>query len=315
MMKQFLLIVFGGLSAVALGVLAVNGVAMVIDYSRSGLLSALASGSSDGTGVSGLVRYVRYTASQEEDPAGLIDSAAKSLPDGTDGHITASAFLVEDLDSGRRVAEFNHDTLLPVASPTKLVTAVVARKLIPHNSRITLDGGVISTYGNTAGFKAGETFTADDLLHPLLMVSSNDAAEALARSYGRAKFIRAMNDFTQSLGAYRTYFADPSGLSPYNVSTADDLSIILDWIRKNDPYIISVTDMNAKTVRSHTWINPAHFLSWSNYLGGKNGYTDEAGETAAALFTLGTPKDDYAVIVLNSENRDADMIRLLSKVK
>jgi D-alanyl-D-alanine carboxypeptidase len=124
-----------------------------------------------------------------------------------------------------------------------------------------------------------------------------------------------MNDFAQSIGAYRTYFDDASGLSPRNESTVDDLAIILDWIRKNDPAIISTTALKSKTVRDHTWVNPTHFLSWSYYIGGKNGYTDEADRTAASLFALNPVKNTYAVIVLGSANRDADMMKLLKKVR
>jgi D-alanyl-D-alanine carboxypeptidase len=147
------------------------------------------------------------------------------------------------------------------------------------------------------------------------MVSSNDAAEALAQDYGRAQFIAKMNEFAQYIGAYRTSFADPSGLSEKNVSTASDIALILEWLRKNDPGVIAVTMLKTKTVRTHTWTNPTHFLSWSNYAGGKNGYTDEANRTGAALFTIGKAKDIYAVVILGSSARDADMIKLLGKIK
>ena len=173
---------------------------------------------------------------------------------------------------------------------------------------------ILVTYGNTAQFRVGETFTAADLLYPLLMVSSNDAAEAYAQSYGRKKFIAAMNDFTQSIGAYRTSFSDPSGLSPRNVSTASDLATILGWLQKNDPEVIAVTQLKSKTLGSHTFVNPTHFLSWSNYAGGKNGFIPEANRTGASLFTMGKSKDLYAVVVLGSASRDSDEAQLLRKI-
>jgi D-alanyl-D-alanine carboxypeptidase len=55
-------------------------------------------------------------------------------------------------------------------------------------------------------------------------------------------------------------------------------------------------------------------LSWSYYIGGKNGYLPEADRTTASLFTLGPNKDIYAAVVLGSDNRDADVIKLLEKV-
>ena len=124
-----------------------------------------------------------------------------------------------------------------------------------------------------------------------------------------------MNDFTQSIGAYRTYFADPSGLSAQNVSSANDLSIILKWINENQPEILKITKLKSKTVRAHTWVNPTHFLNWSNYAGGKNGYTPEADRTGAALFSMDHGSELYAAIVLGSESRDSDVIKLLEKIK
>ena len=176
---------------------------------------------------------------------------------------------------------------------------------------MTITKKVLATYGNTADFQEGETFTVHDLLYPLLLVSSNDAAEALAQTYGRQAFIKTMNDFTQSIGAYRTYFADPAGLSPQSVSTAHDVAIILDWIYKNQPGLLDITLEKSKTIRSHTWVNPTHFLSWSYYLGGKNGYLPEADKTGALLFRFSSTTPVYAVVVLGSQSRDSDVVSLV----
>lgn len=202
--------------------------------------------------------------------------------------VNAKAYFVKDLTTGTVVAQYNAEQLLPIASLTKLVTAVIARRLIPDTRRITITKAVMATYGNTADFRAGETFSVGDLMYPMLMVSSNDAAEAFAQSYGRTKFIQAMNDFTQSIGAYRTYFSDPSGLDSRNVSSAEDQAIIIDWIRNNDSAILGITELKAYTIRSHTWVNPTHFLSWSYYIGGKNGYLPEADRTNVSLFKWGS---------------------------
>lgn len=317
-MKQFFLVVFGGLFVigVGIGISYAGAVAWRLVSPRAAALSALAGAAvsqpKDGTALSGLSRTMTYDPDESID---LIKAASLTLPAGADGKVTAGAYLVEDLDTGQIAARYNQDKILPIASLTKLVTAEVARRLIPDDTRITLAQAPLNTYGDTASLRAGETFTARDLMYPLLMVSSNDVAEVYAQHYGRAAFIKAMNQFAQSIGAYKTYFADPSGLSPENVSSAGDLAIILDWIRKNDPETLAVTLTKRKTVRSHTWINPTAFLNWSNYLGGKNGYTDEADRTAAALFSLGSPKDAYAVVVLGSDSRNPDVVQLLAKVK
>lgn len=320
-MKQFFVVVFGGLFAIGVGIgIAYGGVyawraikpslARMPGLSFSMVASALTP--VDGTSISGTSRTIRYTASEEED---LINAASQALPSSADNRIGANAYILKNLTRGDVTIQHNQDQLLPMASLTKLATAVVARKLIDPAERVTITREIMATYGNTALFRVGETFTASDLFYPLLMVSSNDAAEAFAQDYGRAKFIKAMNDWAQSIGAYRTYYADPSGLSPLNMSTANDLALMLEWIRKNDPTLIQITTLKAKTIRSHTWVNPTHFLSWSYYLGGKNGYTTEANRTGASLFALGKNKNVYAVIVLGSSNRDADVVKILEKVR
>ncbi len=248
-----------------------------------------------------------------------MNSAVSSLRD-TSGRITASAYMVKNITTGQIWTEYDSERLKPIASLTKLITAEVARRTIPKSTRITITPAVTNTFGNTAGFKAGETYTAEELMYPLLIVSSNDAAEALARSLGRTRFLKEMNNLMQEIGAYRTYFDDPSGLSPLNVSTAADLAIILEWLRKNDTAVLDLTLVRAKTLHGHTWVNPTHFLSWSYYLGGKNGFTDEAGKTGASILELGPvqangKKDVYAIVVLGSSNRDEDVIRLINKVK
>jgi D-alanyl-D-alanine carboxypeptidase len=326
-MKGFFYTVFGGLLAIGTGigvvyggVLAWNGVRPHIaglrlpvqDLSLGAVANAVISRPVDGTSISGWKRVIRYTGAEEE---GIIEAAALSLPAAPDSGVTARAYVVKNLLRGDVATEYNTDKILPIASLTKLATAVVARRLIDPDENVTITPEIMATYGNTAFFRTGEVFRAADLLYPLLMVSSNDAAEALARDYGREKFLAVMNDWTHAIGAYSTYFADPSGLSPQNVSTANDLAIMIDWIRKHDPEVFAITQLKTKTVRGHTWTNPTHFLNWSSYAGGKNGYTDEANRTAASLFALGSNGNPYAVIVLGSDNRDADVVRLLEKVK
>ena len=240
---------------------------------------------------------------------------ATSTSAGPTSVIGASAYIAMDIENGSVITAKNPEVAKPIASLAKLVTAIVADKYIQPDTKINISNQILSTYGNTAGFKAGETFLANDLLYPLLMVSSNDAAEALALSYGRSSFIKKMNDFVSSIGAYRTYFADPSGLSSGSVSTAKDIAIILGWMYKNKPNLLNITLQQTKTTRTHTWVNPTHFLSWSYYIGGKNGYLPDANRTGASLFKFSSTTPVYAVVVLGSQSRDSDVISIISKLK
>lgn len=286
-MKQFFFIVFGGL-ALIVAVFLITKVGFAVKSIKS------------------------YSAIEEEDK---INTTVDLWSSTTPKTVTARSFIVINADTGSTTLSREEDTLVPIASLTKLVTAAIAGTSFSEDARISVPSRILKTYGNSAGFKAGEVFTAQDLLYPLLMISSNDAAEVLASAYGRKDFLKVMNEFAQSIGAYRTYFDDPAGLSPNSVSTARDVAIILDWIYKNQPDLLDITLLKTMTIRSHTWVNPTHFLSWSYYLGGKNGYTPEADRTGASIFRFSSTTPTYIVVVLGSQARDSDVVSLVQQIK
>lgn len=275
-------------------------------------LSMLEEADQDPTFVSRFSRVFIYSA---DDSREVIESAKNSLPSSVNKKVTALAYAVVDMDRGSLVSEKESEKLLPIASITKLVTAVVAKKLMNENDFVTVSRQALATYGNEARLREGEKFRVKELFYPLLMVSSNDASEVIARSYegGRQEFITEMNNWVNSIGAYRTYFSDPSGLSAKNVSTTKDLSIIAKWILENEPEIFEISKQKAKTIRTHTWVNPTHFLNLASYIGGKNGYIPEADRTSISIFELGKQKRLYAVILLGSSSRDNDILALLDE--
>ncbi len=262
--------------------------------------------------VSKFSRVFIYSADNGKE---IIESAKNSLPKITNINVTAKSYAVIDFDRNAILLEKNSEKLMPIASVTKLVTAVVAKKLLNQNNTVNISQKVLNTYGNEGWLRIGEKIKISELLYPLLMVSSNDASEALAQSYvyGRKNFIKEMNEWVNNIGAYRTYFTDPSGLSPTNVSTTKDLGIITNWIIKNDPEIFKITLLKSKKIRTHVWVNPTHFLNLSSYEGGKNGYTPEANRTSVSLFKLGNAQKIYGVVLLGSANRDADILNLLQE--
>jgi D-alanyl-D-alanine carboxypeptidase len=277
----------------------------------------------DPTHVSGISRVYTYINGaidvESEDNAWIVPAIV--------GPLTAQEYLVLDLHSGAILENKDIDRVAPIASLTKLVTAEVSRQLMSPDKEIYITNAILAAYGSNGHLRLGEIISASELLYPLLFVSSNDSAEALAQGYGsnpktsRKDFIRAMNDWVHSIGAYRTDFYDPSGLSPLTISTARDQATILQWIYKNDSALIAITDQRSATVRLHTWTNATHFLNLSNYEGGKDGYISAAGETAASLFsaTANTSATSsparYLIVVLGSANRDNDVLSLLKKVE
>jgi D-alanyl-D-alanine carboxypeptidase len=230
--------------------------------------------------------------------------------------VSAESYTITSLSTGKILYSQNADEVLPIASLTKLVTAVVALDTIP-NKKVKITNTDLAEEGNTGKLIAGETFSIKELLYPLLMVSSNDAATAIARSYGERQFVAQMNAWAWSIGAENTSFVDPAGLSYGNVSNTKDMVKIISWIQENRPEIFDITLLKTKNIRTHTWTNKIPFLNMSEYAGGKNGFTDEAKRTSISLFSypeLGKDFEKIAIIVLKSTDRNKDVLALLHSI-
>lgn len=240
-----------------------------------------------------------------------------SLPKKPVLEVTALAYLAADLDSGEILVEKNKDKILPIASVSKLVTALVSLETLSQDTAVTISGSAVDTYGTAGGLFVGEKISTGNLLYPLLLESSNDAAEAIAGSKNRASFIKSMNQTVDRIGASRTSFFDASGLSEDNVSTPDDLSKIAQYIYKNQKSIFDITRIKSYVLKNHTWENPTYFLRMNAYIGGKNGYTDEAGRTAVSLFSIperSGPPRNVIVVVLKSFDRNADIASIVNYI-
>jgi D-alanyl-D-alanine endopeptidase (penicillin-binding protein 7) len=144
--------------------------------------------------------------------------------------LRSSVALVQDAESGETLYEKNSDTILPIASITKLMTAIVVleRKLdLEQRVAVSAEDLRATRSARVRGrLRPGSVLTRDELLLLALMASENRAAAALARTYpgGTGAFVAAMNAEAGRLGLQDTRFADPTGLSPDNVSSAHDLA-------------------------------------------------------------------------------------------
>ncbi len=245
---------------------------------------------------------------------------------GATPRVSAGAYLVADLDSGDILLEHNSGREYPIASLTKLITALTSLDVVNQYQTARVSSRASATYGNFGGLKEGEAVSVGTLLYPLLLESSNDAAEVIAEHYGRDRFLSQMNKKARSIGLNMTHFDDPSGLSPGNTSTAQDLFTLAQYIYRHKSYVLGITKTAVKKVekespsaKTHTWYNNNYFVVKGDpkYLGGKNGYTDAAGRTLISLFSLPLSefqKRDIAVIVLASENREKDAEKLVQYV-
>jgi D-alanyl-D-alanine carboxypeptidase len=223
--------------------------------------------------------------------------------------ISAEAYLVANLETGEIYAEHNSKTVFPIASLSKLVTALTALRNMRPDQKITITQPMLDAYGDAGHLVLGETYTVSELLMPMLLESSNDAAEAFAYSYGYPDFIQKMNALAVELGMTSTSFKDASGLSSGNISNAENLFILAKYIYSTEKPLLELTRQTVESVAtttdhgSHVWhtINP--FPLDPHFIGGKTGRTVEAKESMISLFRYTTATASYpiAIIVLRSD--------------
>jgi D-alanyl-D-alanine endopeptidase (penicillin-binding protein 7) len=160
-----------------------------------------------------------------------IPSATPPLVPTSKLSLKSSAAVVFDQATGEILYGKNSQAIHPIASISKLMTAVVVfdAKLDPSEMIQVTDEDVDYLRNTHSRLHVGAALTRDEMLRLALMASENRAAAALSRAYpgGREAFIRAMNAKALSLGLIGTRFADSTGLSSTNVSTAEDLAALV----------------------------------------------------------------------------------------
>jgi len=238
--------------------------------------------------------------------------------------ITADSYLVGNLVTGKIYLEKDPMAVRSIASISKLVTAMVIEKKMDSNGQIAMASSSVTGYEQVADIHPGETFAVSDLLTGMLLISSNDAALAFANNYGYMAFMSLMNAATKSLGMTQTSFEDPSGLSPENVSSANDLFKLARYLYAAELGVLAITktpefDLATTTDHDgHNFMNFNPFLYDPHYLGGKTGRTEAAGETMLSIFSLPIKgvNNPIAIIVLHSgqDSRQTDSDLLVGKV-
>ncbi len=160
--------------------------------------------------------------------AGDRKGASKSPARSDEVFLRSAVALVQDAASGETLIAKNQGVVLPIASITKLMTAMVILDAgISLEQRVAIsDEDYDLLKATRSRLRPGTVLTRDELLLLALMSSENRAAFSLARTFpgGTAAFVAAMNDKARALGMADTHFIDPTGLSSSNVSTARDLA-------------------------------------------------------------------------------------------
>ena len=153
----------------------------------------------------------------------------EGLPIPQPPSVTAQSWILYDETFDQVLGELDPDDQRPMASTTKMMTAIVVLENTALTDRVTISTNAAEAGESEIGLYAGESMTVDDLLYALLLQSANDGAVALAEHVGGsvASFVRMMNDKAADLGLENTRFANPHGLdAPGHYSSARDLLTI-----------------------------------------------------------------------------------------
>jgi len=235
--------------------------------------------------------------------------------------VSATSYLVADVDSGFVFAEKNSQDILPLASLTKLMTALVVAENIDLRKSVEITPEMLEAFGAIEGLQEGERYRVVELFYPLLIASSNDAAEAVAGFLGRERTIQMMNEKASAMLMRDTTFVDPSGFDSGNVSSAQDLFYLARYVLNNRPPLFEIT--RGQEVRSfgavrfsreELW-NKNIFAGDSSFVGGKTGYITASKHTGIFLFQFLTQENDLrtiAFVLLGSQDDKLDTQRLYS---
>jgi len=209
--------------------------------------------------------------------------------------LKSQAALVLDQDSGEILLGKNAESTLPIASLTKLMTAIVTldAELDPDEPVTISKADVDRLRGSHSRLQVGTTLTRDEMLHLALMASENRAASAVANSYpgGKDSCVLAMNLKAQLLGMNGTRFEDGTGLSGRNVSTAQDLAKLVEAahaypkIRDFTTSTSYQVKIGRRMMRFGNTNNLTRSSRWEIGLS-KTGYIAEAGRCLVMQVTL-----------------------------
>ena len=235
----------------------------------------------------------------------------------------SSKALIINQATGETLYAKNTDTPTPIASVTKLMTAMVVLDAgLPMDEEITIGKEDIDTLkGTTSRLRVGTTLPRGEMLRLALMSSENRAASALARHYpgGLKAFLQHMNYKAYELGMMKTRFVDPTGLNSGNVSTAEDLAKLVraayeyEQIRQESTAASQEVEINGSR-------NPMRFINTNSLVRkgdwviglSKTGYISEAGRCMVMQAEIGG--QPLIIVLLDSAGKmtrigDANRIR------
>lgn len=233
--------------------------------------------------------------------------------------LSAASAISYDITQDKMLYAKNIKAKLPIASLTKIMTAIVAMENGNLTDKITISKSASEIGENSMGLTYGEVLRLEDLLYGLILLSGNDAAEAIAEGsrFGRENFVYLMNKKAEDLGLSDTHFTNPSGLEGdgKQYSTVSDLLIFAEYALKNPAFgkIVSTVEHEIPYSSDHKYFymfNETNLLtSYPGVKGIKTGYTFEAGLCLVTYLEYQGHK--IIAVILNAQNRRQEMKDLL----
>lgn len=207
---------------------------------------------------------------------------AVKIPARAELAVSAKAAILMHADSGRVLYEKNADEHMLIASTTKIMTAIVMLEHCELDDLVEVDSRSAGIEGSSMYLKAGESYTVEDLLYGLLLVSGNDAASALALHVADSmeEFAELMNAKAAELGMTESSFKNAHGLDEEgHYSTARDMAKLAAYCMGNEDFA-RIAGTVSHTVGEQTLVNHNRLLrEYDGCLGLKTGYTMAAGRT------------------------------------
>lgn len=235
-------------------------------------------------------------------------------------YINAKSAISVEIDNNQKdhtLITKDANTKLPIASLAKLMTALVVMKRYDLNQEATISNLAIQEVGEQGNLKEGEVLTIEKLVYIMLIESSNRAAHALSEVVGEDTFVVLMNQEAQNLGLQNTHFEDSTGLNKNSYSTIEDLVKLTKHLFFNYSLFREITSLKEYDLYMldgslhHKLINTNELLGQDGVIGGKTGYTHEAG--GCFMVIQKKSQDTYAIhIVLGAEDRLLEMSKLMN---
>jgi D-alanyl-D-alanine carboxypeptidase len=206
----------------------------------------------------------------------LLALAASDTP----GESAFSAILL-DADSGETLFDDDSSLELPIASITKIMTALIIVEKCRLNDKLTFEREWLKE-GSSSGFEPGNEYTVRQMLYAMMLASGNDAATGLATFCGGSveHFAELMNAKAEELGMTHTQFKNPHGLDETgHYSSARDMAILTAYALQNQKFALVVSTQDARI--GGVYFKNHNRLLWEcdGVIGVKTGYTDKAGRT------------------------------------